>query len=177
MKQALLIIDVQKGLFVPEPQPFEAADIINKINGLTARARTTGIPVIFIQHEDATELVHASDAWQLAPELIVEPGDLTLRKTTPDSFLRTDLSQLLSEHDIDTVVICGYATEFCVDTTTRRAAALGYDVQLVEDAHTSHDKPHAPAAWIRNHHNQTLPDIGSFGSIISTIRSDQLWLS
>ena len=59
--------------------------------------------------------------------------------------------------------LCGYATEFCVDTTTRSAAAHGYHVVLASDAHTTHDKPHADAQQIRAHHNATLPAIRSFG--------------
>jgi nicotinamidase-related amidase len=164
MKSALLVIDVQRGLFDDEPRPFEADAVIARINSLTARARSTGTPVVFVHHERASgSLQFASESWQLEPHLVVRDGDTTLRKTTPDSFLRTELSGLLAKWGTEQVVICGYATEFCVDTTTRRAAALGFPVVLVADAHTTHDKTHASGAQIRTHHNATLQDIGSFG--------------
>lgn len=166
---ALLIIDVQRGLFDPEPRPFEADAVIDRINALSARARAAGAPVVFIQHEDASELVHGSDGWLLAEGLVVEPGDNYVRKTTPDSFLRTDLAALLEEHGVGQVAICGYASEFCVDTTTRRAAALGFPVTLAADAHTTHDKAHADAGRIRAHHNATLSGIGSFGPVIAAV--------
>ena len=164
MKTALLIIDVQRGLFDDEPRPFEADAVIARINALAARARESGVPVIFIQHEAASgNLAHGSETWQLERQLHTAPGDHFVRKTTPDSFLRTTLQALLDEHGVTHVVICGYASEFCVDTTVRRAAALGYPVTLVADAHTTHDKEHATAAAIRMHENATLPDIASFG--------------
>jgi len=111
---------------------------------------------------------------QLERGLITQPGDLFVRKTTPDSFLRTELEALLTARGVEHVHICGYASEFCVDTTVRRAAALGYPVTLVADAHTTHDKPHATAAQIRAHHNATLPHIGSFGPVIQAMQADQI---
>jgi nicotinamidase-related amidase len=50
-----------------------------------------------------------------------------------------------------------------VDTTTRRALALGYPVQLVSDGHTTMDSAVLSAAQIIAHHNETLANITSFG--------------
>jgi nicotinamidase-related amidase len=166
MKQALLVIDVQRGLFDAAPRPFEAELVIGRINALTARARKAGVPVLLIQHEDAGDLVHGSSNWQLEQNLAVVADDLKVRKTTPDSFLGTPLQELLAQRGIEQLVVCGYACEFCVDTTVRRAAALGYPVILAADAHTTHDKTHATGAQIRAHHNATLAGISSFGPVI-----------
>lgn len=166
MKQALLVIDVQRGLFDTSPRPFEADLVVERINTLTARARKAGVPVFLIQHENASELRHGSTNWQLEQNLIVSTGDIGVRKTTPDSLLGTTLQELLTQRGVEQLVICGYACEFCVDTTVRRAAALGYPVILAADAHTTHDKTHATGAQIRVHHNATLVDIASFGPVI-----------
>lgn len=175
MKTALLIIDVQRGLFDPEPRPFEADQVMRRINQLAAQARAHSVPVVFIQHESREgSLQFGSDGWQLAQELDLEEGDVVLRKTTPDSFLRTELAELLQVWEVEQVVVCGYASEFCVDTTVRRAAAQGLDVVLVEDAHTTHDKAHMSARQIREHHNRTLPSIRSFGSRISALPAASL---
>jgi nicotinamidase-related amidase len=169
-KTALLVIDVQRGLFDRVPRPLEAAEVIDRINTLSAAARAAGCPVVFIQHErPASPLEHGSDNWQLAQRLLTQEGDLRMRKTTPDSFLRTHLASLLQDRGIRHVVVAGYACEFCVDTTTRRAAALGYAVTLAADAHTTHDKPHARAGEIRAHENATLPSLTSFGPKITAV--------
>jgi nicotinamidase-related amidase len=57
MKSAVLIIDVQCGLFDENPRPYEADEIIERINNLTNQARSSEIPVIFIQHEQAKGLL------------------------------------------------------------------------------------------------------------------------
>lgn len=166
MSLALIVIDVQRGLFDPQPRPAEADEVVGRINALAARARAAGAPVIFVQHERPGDLEADSPGWALQDRLQVETGDHRIRKSTPDAFLRTGLDEVLAFSGVDQVVICGYATEFCVDTTTRSAAAHGYGVVLAADAHTTHDKPHASAAQIRAHHNATLPAIASFGPVI-----------
>ncbi len=177
MKSALLVIDVQHALFSPEP-PFDAAGVVGRINQLTHWARGHALPVIFIQHEEpGDELRYLSDGWQLQHDLQVQPCDLRVRKTTPDSFLHTDLAERLAERGIERLIICGYATEYCVDTTTRRAAGLGYPLVLVSDAHTTHDKTHASGEQIRRHHNCTLPSIQSFGVAIQGLTTQQMLAS
>lgn len=173
MKSALMVIDVQRGLFDTQPPPAEAERVVGRINALTARARDAGVPVIFVQHERA-DMAHGSEAWDLLAGLHAEAGDHRIRKSTPDSFLRTGLDEVLSFLGVEELVICGYATEFCVDTTTRSAAAHGYAVTLAADAHTTHDKPHASAMQIRAHHNATLPDITSFGPRIRALDAGEI---
>jgi len=175
LKSALLVIDVQHGLFDETPRPYEAAAVIARINGLTEKARCAKVPVVFIQHERPSGfLEQGSDSWQLQADLVVVAGDVKIRKTTPDSFLRTNLAELLSSWGTEEITICGYASEFCVDTTTRRAAALGYPVVLVADAHTTHDKDHATAQQIRAHHNATLSNIASFGPPIKAMLASEI---
>ncbi|MDJ0781370.1 MAG: cysteine hydrolase family protein [Desulfosarcinaceae bacterium] len=175
---ALLIIDVQRRFFDSDPKAFEAEAVIARINALARRARSAGAPVIFVQHEQASEgLLPNSDGWRLASGLEVIAHDIRVGKTTPDAFLGTELEMILQSRGVDYLVICGYASEYCVDTTVRRAAALGYPVQLVADAHTTDDKAHASAKQIRTHHNATLPGMRSFGPRIEAVQSAALTFS
>ena len=47
----------------------------------------------------------------------------------------------------------GCATDFCVDTTVRAAASRDYEVVVVEDGHTTADRPHVDAVSVIRHHN------------------------
>ncbi len=167
MSRAVLVIDVQRTLCEGEYETFDAAGVIDRINQVTARARTAGAPVVIIQHEAPSgPLRFGSPGWQLAAALDTAPTDTFLRKTAADSFHRTELDALLRRRDVSEVVICGMQTDFCVDTTTRRALALGYPVVLLSDGHTTLDNAHLSAAQIIAHHNETLSHIDSFGVMV-----------
>lgn len=172
MKSAVIIIDVQRGYFDAEPRPADADAVVARINEVTSQARKADVPVVFVQHE--TQYEFGSPGWDLQQQLQVAQGDHRVRKTTPDSFLRTNLDELLSALGVSRLVVCGYASEYCIDTTVRRAAALGYEVTLVADAHTTNDKPHATAGQIREHHNLTLSDLTSFGPEINAVGSAEI---
>jgi len=164
MKSALIIIDVQAGLFPEDDLPSEALEVIDRINRVSNWARCMPIPVIWVQHETQDgELTCGSDGWELQNDLTVLDSDILIRKTTSDSFLRTNLETTLHSLRVDHLYVCGYSSEFCVDTTVRRGAGLGFPVTLISDAHTSHDKAHLSGSEIRDHENATLPNITSFG--------------
>lgn len=173
MTRAILVIDVQQGLCEGDGAAFDCTGTIARINQVTARARAAGVPVVFIQHESRIGyLEHGTRDWRLADGLVVGDGDLRLRKTTPDAFLRTELGSLLARLGVTELVICGMHTEFCIDTTTRSALALGYPVILVADGHTSAGNAVISATQVIAHHNETLAGISSFGPRVRLITHD-----
>ncbi len=68
----------------------------------------------------------------------------------------------------------GLQSEFCVDTTTRRALALGYAVTLIADGHSTMDNGVLSAAQISAHHNVTLANITSFGPRVTAIQASDV---
>jgi nicotinamidase-related amidase len=177
MKQAVLVIDVQQGLCEGPEAAHDCGGTIERINAVTRQARAAEMPVIFIQHESGPGyLAHGSPAWQLAAGLEVSPHDLRVRKTTPDAFLHTDLEPMLRARGVQHLVVCGMHTEFCVDTTTRRALALGFPVTLVADGHTSAGNAAISAQQVIAHHNATLTNISSFGPRVVAVPSAELRL-
>ena len=175
MAIAVLVIDVQNALFDVEPRPFDVDNVLEKINTVTNWARKSDYPVIYIQHEKTNSILeYESRGWQLQSDLVTKDNDIIVRKTTPDSFLKTDLENVLQINNVEHLIVVGYASEFCVDTTVRRAAGLGYSIDLISDAHTTHNKDHATGEAIRQHHNCTLPAITSFGVKITAIPTSEL---
>ena len=153
---AVLVIDVQRGLFCARPSPFEAEKVVARINAVTAKARAAGAPVIFVQHDGepgGEDVVPYTEGWKLHSRLEVRPGDLVIRKTTCDAFYGTPLEAELWSREIKTVVLTGYATDFCVDATLRSAASKDFGVIVVADAHTTSDNPVLKAEVVRLHHN------------------------
>jgi nicotinamidase-related amidase len=164
MKSALLVIDVQRHICLGKYAAFEADRVIERINEVSQRARAAGVPVIFIQHETSGgPMDHGSQEWQLAPGLKTLPTDVFMRKTATDSFHKTELQAILQRLGVQCLAICGLQSDFCVDTTTRRALGHGYPVTLISDGHSTLDNEVLSAAQITRHHNVTLSNIESFG--------------
>jgi nicotinamidase-related amidase len=84
------------------------------------------------------------------------------------------LAATLKAYQAERLVICGMHTEFCVDTTTRRALALGFAVTLIADAHTTAGNRTLSPQQVIAHHNETLSSIMSFGPRVSAVAADDV---
>jgi nicotinamidase-related amidase len=156
---ALIIVDMQVGCFAGQPPRRDAEGTIARINQLAGAIRRNG-KVVFIQHtEPADGLARGSNEWALLSALEMSPGDLVIEKCACDSFLETKLEDILRNHGVDTLIITGCATDFCVDTTVRTAGALKFNVVVPSDAHTTRDRPHLDARSIIAHHNYMWADL------------------
>ncbi|MDC8774127.1 cysteine hydrolase family protein [Roseateles albus] len=176
MHTALLIIDVQNALCFGEYAAFDSQGLIARINQVSAKAREAAAPVILIQHETkgGGPLDHGSEGWRLAKGLNVASTDVIIAKTATDSFHNTALQAELQSRGIQHLIICGLQSEFCVDTTTRRALGLGYAVSLISDGHSTIDNGILSAAQITAHHTATLANITSFGPRVTPVSAAAL---
>jgi nicotinamidase-related amidase len=151
--RALLVIDVQRACQMVEPACLDLNDTVARINALAQAIRPTGLVVFIQQTDESGELSWGGPAWQLLEALDCQPEDEVVEKTACDSFLETGLDRLLKERGVGEVVIVGWATDFCVDTTVRSAAARGYGVTVPSDGHTTRNRAHLRAEQIMAHHN------------------------
>jgi streptothricin hydrolase len=67
--------------------------------------------------------------------------EFVVRKSADDGFDQTKLSDLLTEHGVRRLAICGILSEMCVSATARSALTRGYQVVLPHDAHATYDIP------------------------------------
>ncbi|MBN1535620.1 MAG: cysteine hydrolase [Anaerolineales bacterium] len=157
---ALLIIDVQMAMFADSDPVYQGEALLAKLSQLIDKARTAGIPVIFIQHNtgQSGDLAEGSPEWQIHPDITPMPGEVIVHKRHPDSFQDTILQTELKKKGITHLIIAGIQTEFCIDTTCRRAYSLGYEAILVKDAHSTWDTKVLKAQQIIDHHNLVLGD-------------------
>lgn len=170
---ALLVIDFQYGLIDLPPQATRGPQTLARLNQLIAHARQHGHEVIFIQHY-ADDLPRGSEAWQLHPGLARRDSDVVIEKTACDSFLDTSLRQYLDSRGIENLWVGGYASDFCVDTTVRRAASMGYAVTVVADAHTCKDRPHVSGEALVAHLNWLWSNMDVPGNMIRVLPLDEL---
>lgn len=132
---ALVVIDVQVAVV---SGAWRRDEVIGNISHLVRDARAHHVPVVWVQHSDDGMPI-GSDDWQLVAELQPADGEPIVHKRYRSSFEGTDLEAILAERHAGHLIICGAQTEFCVRNTVHSAYDRGYDVTLIEDAHTTWD--------------------------------------
>lgn len=148
MKTALIIVDMQKSLL--DERPWNADELLKRVSGLVDLARAEDAPIFFVtdRRVEPDPSLHSS--------LKTSDSDVLIEKGYCDSFLDTPLNNELEMKAIERLVIAGLQTDYCIDTTCRRGASLGYSVLLVRNAHSTFDHEHLTAEQIVTHHNRIL---------------------
>jgi nicotinamidase-related amidase len=171
---ALMVIDVQNGVMAGA---YNRDGVIANITTLVNRARTEGVPVVWVQHSSG-ELPVGSDQWQYVPELPRRDSEPLIHKEYGDSFEATDLESVLAGLGVGHLVVAGAQTDACVRSTLHGAVARGYDATLVGDAHTTEDLTEwgaPPPEMVISHTNlywswQKAP--GRAGDVVDTVDVD-----
>jgi nicotinamidase-related amidase len=153
----LVLIDCQKTYTygVMELEGVQAA--LDEAAALLDRARSAGIPVIHVQHSDGPGSLYDVDGESGAIVARVAPrdGEPVVVKQYPNSFVQTDLEERLKAVGASNLVIAGFMTHMCVNSTARGAFNLGYAPTVVAAATATRSLPgvtgeSVPAATIQS---------------------------
>jgi nicotinamidase-related amidase len=160
-QSALLLIDMLACAFGDESlRNCDSAPVLPCVVRLLSRARDAGALVIHVVEDfDEAKYPPGSPVWntyQIHPSAARQPGEPVVRQHRYDAFLDSGLREILDREGVETVVVAGIASPWCVDNAVRRANGLGYRVILAEDAHGCTDGKTLPAATIAQHHNEIL---------------------
>ncbi|MEX2425316.1 MAG: cysteine hydrolase family protein [Thermomicrobiaceae bacterium] len=171
---ALLVIDVQQGMHDPSMGNRNNPDAEANLERLLDAWREQGRPVINVNHNSIhpTSVFHASHPGNQIQEFArPKVGEPLFEKSANCAFIGTDLETYLRDRGIDTVVIVGFVTNHCVETTARIAGDLGFDTYVVSDATAAFDRvgpdgTHFDAETI---HSVALTSIhGEFATVVDT---------
>ncbi len=147
---ALVIIDLQVGIVGRETEPHSAQSVVENAVSLASKFKEMGMPVFFVHvsQKGSVPLSVISDAtfarpasmpenWSdFVPELGVTDSDLVITKRQWGAFYGTDLELQLRRRKISTIVLCGIATSYGVESTARFAYEYGFNQIFPEDAIT-----------------------------------------
>jgi nicotinamidase-related amidase len=115
--------------------------------------------------------VRDSDGWQIHDSVSSRSHAAVVDKSVPGSFTSTNLEQLLRDHGVDALVVVGYMTHMCVDTTTRQGNHLGLDVTVLADATGTIDvADDLPAELVHR------VELGVLGDGFATVTTTSEWL-
>ena len=173
---ALIVVDVQRAF-----DEWEAAgkrrnnpDAVARIADLLKAFRASGAPIFHIRHEGTrpnSSFLPSRSGYAVKDEAREQAGEVVIVKRVNSAFIGTDLGSRLRADNIATLVICGATTNHCVETTTRMAGNLGFDVQLVRDATWTFDRvgPDGETHSADEIHAMTLSNLnGEFARIVTT---------
>jgi nicotinamidase-related amidase len=162
---ALLVVDATQGFTDPAcPLGDDYAPEIERINDLLALAHQCGWPVflsavvyrdpaaapVFRQKLPDLNLLTPGSRWtQLDPRLHLGDGDRVFEKIHASCFHGTGLAHWLRQHDVDTVVVCGFTTSGCVRASAVDALQHDFRTLVVRDAVGDRD-PDAHAANLKD---------------------------
>lgn len=155
----VMVVDMQNGvLATPRIDP---EGTIGRINQIIHRADR----VIFIQHSEG-DMVPGTAAFELDPRLYRPQDARYITKTAGDAFYHTVLEDLLSAEAIRQFVVCGCATDYCLDTTVKVGASKGYAITVASDAHTTADRHAVSGRALIAHHNEVWAHLSVPGNPI-----------
>lgn len=154
-RKALLVIDMQKGSFTDKTPRFDTDGVVSRINELASIYRALNFPVVFIQHDGTGTGEFEKDTieWENLDELNVHSKDILIDKYANDVFYKSKLQAKLAELNVSELLITGCATDFCVESTIQSALTKDYNVTVVENGHTTGNRPHLKAEKIIEHYN------------------------
>ena len=174
MKTALLVIDIQKDYFpdgkFPLVNPEAAA---KKAYELLQCFREHNGHHVHVQHislePDATFFIKGDSGSDIHDLVAHFEGEPIVYKHEPNSFLNTELLELLKGWEVERVVVCGMMTHMCVDATARAASDLGFELIVAEDACATRDLKYEettiPADLV---HKSFLAALKSYGRVMKT---------
>ena len=174
-KTALIVIDVQNDYFDgPWPIPDGNAALDN-IQAAIEASQQTGAKVIYVQHEvlnpERGIFIRGTNGFELHPRLTPRSEDHRIVKHYPGSFSKTDLEETLRKDGIETLVISGYMTHMCCDTTAREGFQRDFRVLFLNDATATRDGQHPTLGNIEHgelHRSTLITQASMFAEVLPT---------
>lgn len=110
---------------------------------LLARARRLGVPVIHVQHDAGPGSLFdiRAEIGAIADKVAPADGEPVVVKRLPNAFVGTELDVLLKEKGAKNLLIIGFMTHNCVNSTARGAYSLGYGVTVPADCTATRSLP------------------------------------
>ena len=173
---ALVMIDCQNTYTRGVMELDGVAAALDQAAELLHRARSAGIPIVHVQHDDGEGGLYdiRAEIGQIADQVAPQGDEPVIVKGFPNSFVQTDLDDRLKQVGAQNLVLTGFMTHMCVNSTARGAFSLGYAPTVVAGATATRNLPGtdgrvveaaalqaASLASIADLFGVVVPDVGS----------------
>jgi nicotinamidase-related amidase len=130
---ALIMIDLQNTYREGIMRLEQVEPAIRAARELLARARDAGIPIVHIQHDAGPGSPYDISAaiGRISDEVAPQAGETVIVKNYPNAFVGTNLQAHLEESGVQSVLLAGFMTHMCINSTARGAFNLGFSPTVV----------------------------------------------
>lgn len=174
-KTALLVIDVQNEYFDGQWPVPDGQAALYRIEQAIEASHRAGASVIYVQHEvlrpERGIFLRGTHGFELHPRLQPRPDDPHIVKNYPGAFTKTNLADVLYKYRINTLIISGYMTHMCCDTTAREAFQRDFKVLFLSDATATRDGHHPTLGSIGHgdlHRATLITQASMFAQVLPT---------
>ena len=141
---ALVLVDIQNDYFPKGKYDLVGMEAAAKNAAKILSAfREKELPTYHVRHEIEGDnppfFERGTKGAQIHDSVFPEGEEAVVLKHEPNSFIKTNLEELLKRDEIERIVICGAMSHMCIDATVRAAKDLGYHSTIVHDACATHD--------------------------------------
>jgi nicotinamidase-related amidase len=142
-ESTLILIDCQNTYTTGVMELEGVQEALDEASGLLERARSAGIPIVHIMHDGGPGSPYDVDAeiGQIAKQVAPREGEPVFLKSFPNAFTQTGLHEHLSAAPGRDLVLAGFMTHMCVNSTARGAFSLGYRPTVVAKATATRPLP------------------------------------
>lgn len=113
---------------------------------LLERARSAGIPIIHFKHDagEGSPYDVRAEIGQIVDQVAPRDDETVIVKRFPNGFVQTDLEDRLKAANASNLVLAGFMTHMCINSTARGAFNLGYSPTVVANATATRALPGTP---------------------------------
>lgn len=152
----LLIVDVQNALI--QEHPYNEQLVIENIKKLIINARNNNKEVLYVRHDDGkgSELEPGTTGWQIYDEIAPKNMEVIFEKQYNSAFVKTGLREYLESKEVDTIILVGLQTEYCIDATCKSAFDNGYKIIIPENTNTTFNNDYLPDEKLYEFYNYKI---------------------
>ena len=133
---ALIMVDCQNTYRRGVMQLTNVEPAIKEAQKLLQMARDLKIPIIHIRHDAGVGTPYdvTAEIGAISSEVAPKNGEAVVTKNYPNSFIATPLEAQLKALGIENIVLAGFMTHMCINSTARGAFNLGFKPTVVASA-------------------------------------------
>lgn len=175
-QSTLVMIDCQNTYRSGVMQLEGVEEALEEAQALLRRFREAGRPIIHIVHDagPGTPYDISAEIGQIAAPVAPVAGEPVISKNYPSSFEKTSLDEVLKSQGAENLVLAGFMTHMCVNSTARAAFNHGYKPVVVAAATATRTLPLPTGGSLsaRDVHNGALAGLADLFAVVVARGSD-----